>query len=102
MIALHENSTMTERTPDMENHDLRSRVVGLEHGAAHEEMRIVALEQWRSQTDIANAVRDEQFKGIKEDLKSIKGIVSRLAWLMITGIAMGFVAFVVNGGLKVP
>ena len=84
------------------DHDLRSRVVGLEHGAAHKEGRIVALEQWRSQMDIANAVRDEQFKGIKEDLTSIKGIVSRLSWIMVTGLAMGFIAFIVNGGLKVP
>jgi hypothetical protein len=86
----------------MDHHDLRGRVVSLEHGAAHKETRIVALEQWRSQMDIANAVRDEQFRGIKEDLKSIKGIVSRLAWLMITGIAMGFIAFMINGGFKVP
>jgi hypothetical protein len=91
-----------ERTSDMDQHDLRGRVVGLEHGAAHKETRIVALEQWRAQTDITNAVRDEQYRGIKEDLKSIKGIVSRLAWLMVTGIAMGFIAFIVNGGLKVP
>lgn len=93
---------MNERNPEMEQHDLRGRVVGLEHGAAHKETRIVALEQWRSQVDIATAVREEQFRGIKEDLKSIKGIVSRLAWLMVTGIAMGFIAFIVNGGLKVP
>jgi hypothetical protein len=91
-----------QRTPDMDHHDLRGRVVGLEHSAAHKETRIVALEQWRSQMDIANAVRDVQFLGIKEDLKSIKGIVSRLAWLMVTGLAMGFIAFIVNGGLKVP
>lgn len=87
---------------EMEHHDLRGRVVGLEHGAAHKETRIVALEQWRAQMDIANAVRDVQFTGIKDDLKSIKNIVSRLAWMMVTGLAMGFIAFIINGGLKVP
>jgi hypothetical protein len=91
---------MTEQPPM--DHDLRSRVVGLEHGAAHNAGRILALEQWRAQMDIANAVRDEQYRTIKEDLKAIKGTLSRLAWLMVTGIAMGFIAFVINGGLKVP
>lgn len=93
---------MTDRTDTTMDQDLRGRVVSLEHGAAHKETRISALEQWRSQMDITNAVRDEQFKGIKEDLKSIKVIVSRLAWLMVTGIATGFIAFIINGGLKVP
>lgn len=93
---------MTDRTPEMGHHDLRARVVGLEHGAASKENRLSALEAWRSQMDIATAVRDEQYRGIKEDLKSIKGTLSRLAWLMITGIAMGFVAFMINGGFKVP
>lgn len=92
---------MTERTPEMDHPDLRARVVGLEHSAAHEETRIVALEQWRAQMEIANAVRDEQFKGIKADLKSIQSALSRLVWLMITGLAGGFIAFVISGGLKV-
>lgn len=93
---------MTERTPDMEHHDIRARVVGLEHQSASKETRLSALETWRSQMDISNAVRDEQYRTIKEDLKSIKGTLSRLAWLMITGIAMGFIAFMINGGFKVP
>jgi hypothetical protein len=84
------------------DHDLRSRVVGLEHSSAAKETRLTALEQWRGQRDIADAVRDEQFKGIREDLTLIKGTLSRLGWLMVTGIAMGFIAFVINGGLKVP
>lgn len=92
---------MTEQSP-MDQPDLRGRVVSLEHGAAHKETRLSALEQWRSQRDIADAVREEQFRGIKEDLMSIKGTLSRLGWLMVTGIAMGFIAFMINGGLKVP
>jgi hypothetical protein len=92
---------MTERTPDMD-HDLRSRVVGLEHSSAAKETRLIALEAWRGQRDIADAVRDEQMKGIKGDLSSIKTTLSRLVWLMITGLAMGFIAFIINGGLKVP
>lgn len=92
---------MTERTGEMDS-DLRSRVVSLEHSSASKETRLAALEHWRGQRDIADAVREEQFRGIKEDLKAIKGNLSRLAWLMITGIAMGFIAFIINGGLKVP
>lgn len=93
---------MTDQTGVPMDHDLRSRVVGLEHTVATTGQRITALEQWKGQRDIADAVRDEQFKGIKEDLTSIKSNLSRLAWLVITGIAMGFIAFIINGGLKVP
>ena len=92
---------MTDRTPDMDN-DLRSRIVSMEHTVSSNGQRVTALEQWRGQKDIADAVMATQFTGIKEDLASIKGIVSRLAWLMVTGIALGFIAFIINGGLKVP
>lgn len=93
---------MNERIPDMEHHDLRGRVVSLEHGSAHKETRLTALEKWRSQRDIADAVRDEQMKGIRGDLTTIKSTLSRLVWLMVTGLAGAFMAFIINGGLKVP
>jgi hypothetical protein len=91
---------MTE--PTSMDHDLRSRVVGLEHASASKESRLTALEQWKGQRDIADAVREEQLKGIKGDLATIKTTLSRLVWLMVTGIIGGFIAFVINGGLKVP
>jgi hypothetical protein len=91
---------MTEQ-PAMD-HDLRSRVVGLEHASASKETRLTALEQWKGQRDIADAVREEQFRGIKDDLKTIKTNLSWIVKLIIGGIVMGVVAFLISGGFKVP
>jgi hypothetical protein len=95
---------MTERTAEMDQHDfdLRSRVVNLEHGSTGFTNRLTALELWKYQSDIADAVRDEQGKNIREDLTSIKGTLSRLNWLMISGIILGVIAFLLRGGFKIP
>lgn len=93
---------MTEQTTPMDHSDLRARVAALEHASTGKETRLSTLEQWKSQRDVADAVRDVQYAGIKEDLSSIKGTLQRLAWLMITGIAGGVIAFMINGGFKVP
>lgn len=93
---------MTERTSDMDHHDLRGRVVGLEHGHASHLTRLVALELWTRNRDISDARRDEQFLGIQKDLDSIKSNLSRIVWLIVSGIILGVVAFMMSGGFKVP
>lgn len=95
---------MTERTAEMDQHDfdLRSRVVNLEHGSTGFTNRLTALELWKYQSDIADAVRDEQFKGIEKALTTIQGTLSRINWLMIGGIVLGFVGFMLRGGFKIP
>jgi hypothetical protein len=47
-------------------------------------------------------VREEQFRGIKDDLKTIKTNLSWIVKLIIGGIVMGVVAFLISGGFKVP
>jgi len=93
---------MTDRTPDMDNHDLRGRIVSLEHGAAAKETRLVALELWTRQRDVSDARRDEQLSGIKEDLKTIKVNISWIVKLIIGGMLLGVIAFMMAGGFKVP
>lgn len=46
------------------------------------------------------AVKSEADKSIEERLTKIEVVLSRLTWLLVTGIGGAFVAFVINGGLK--
>lgn len=91
-----------QRTQDMENHDLRARVVQLEQHHQEKVQRLTALEQWRIATDLAMVRKDEQFGVIKEDIKTIKSTMSRIMWLIIGGIISGLVAFMMSGGFKIP
>lgn len=54
--------------------------------------RVVDLEQ-------KYAVREETLKAIEIRLSRIETVLSRLTWLMVTGIGGAFVAFVIGGGL---
>lgn len=85
--------------------DLRSRVVNLEHQGAARDQRITNLETWRTQSDIADARKDEQFKSmdarfgrIEADLTKINGTLAKIMWLVIGGIIMAMVTFMVKGG----
>jgi hypothetical protein len=95
---------MTERTPEMDQHDfdLRGRVVNLEHGATGFSNRLTALELWKYQSDIADARREEQFSGIKQDLTTIKSNLSWVVRLFVGGIVLGVVGFMMAGGFKIP
>lgn len=86
----------------MDNPDLRARIVALEQTAQAKELRLSVLETWRIQRDIADARKDEQFTSMKVDLTSIKSTLSRIVWLLVTGLIGGFIAFVMKGGLNIP
>lgn len=93
-----------EKATEMET-DLRSRVVNLEHQGAARDQRISNLEAWRTQSDIADARKDEQFKNmdarfgrIEMDLTKINGTLAKIMWLVIAGIIMAMVTFMVKGG----
>ena len=90
-----------EMTEDTSN-DLRARLVAVEHGKQDHSTRLTQLEQWRMAVELANAVRDEQFKGVRKDISDIKTTLSRIVWLILTGLIGGFIAFVINGGMRVP
>lgn len=69
-------------------------VVGIVTDAKFELLvdRVVDLEQ-------KYAVREETLKAIEIRLSRIETVLSRLTWLMVTGIGGAFVAFVIGGGL---
>lgn len=93
---------MEDRTSEMDQHDLRGRVVGLEHGSVSHGSRLTALELWTRNRDITDARKDEQMLNIQRDLEAIKGNLSKIVWLIIGGIVMGAVAFMMAGGFKIP
>lgn len=47
-----------------------------------------------------HAVRTERDQHIEERLTKIEVILSRLTWIIVSGIGGAFVAFVINGGLS--
>ena len=99
---------MTERTTDMDG-DLRARVNGLEHTTAANNQRLTTLETWRTQSDIADARKEEQWKGMNDKIDhvgkkvdKISDNMSRIMWLVLSGIIMGVVAFMMRGGFHIP
>ena len=46
------------------------------------------------------AVREEGMKSTHARLDKIEAILSRLTWLLVSGIGMAFIAFIVGGGLS--
>lgn len=103
---------MTEKLNEME-HDLRSRVVGLEHSTQSNVQRLTALEAWQRQRDIESARHDEKwnamesridtrFSGLESSVGDIKSALSRINWLIISGILAGVVGFLIRGGLNLP
>lgn len=99
---------MTEKAPDMD-HDLRARVVTLEHSSADKERRLSDLEAWKAQREIESARHDEKwnamearidtrFSGLENSVGDIKKTLSHINWLIIGGIITGVVAFLIKGG----
>lgn len=82
--------------------DIRARTVMLEHKLNDQKARIVNLEKWQQEQNIANAVRDERWTSISARLNKIDANVAKLVWLIIGGIIAAFIAFVVGGGLRIP
>lgn len=58
------------------------------------------LEDRVSKLEIKSAVDHERHASIVKRLDKIDGHVSKLIWLMITGIVGAFMAFLISGGLS--
>jgi hypothetical protein len=105
--------------------DLRSRVVGLEHKMSENHQRIIAIEQWRQQSEILGARKDEQLKGMelridarfasvekmisdtnatmRKTIDSIGSNVSRAVWLIVSGLGGGLLLLILKGmGITLP
>lgn len=82
--------------------DLRARVVTVEHKLNDQKSRIVAMEKWQQEQNIANAVRDERWTTTLTRLNNIDSNLKWIVRLVIGGIIAALVAFVVDGGLAIP
>ena len=78
--------------------------------------RVVALENWRVQRDIEGARHDERWKhmddkigdmstqmkekieGVDAKVGKISSDLSRIMWLILSGIILAIIAFLVKGG----
>lgn len=96
-------------TPTTEDSDLRTRVVSVEHGITALLARLDAIEKWQRQVEIADARADERWKHVDnrfndldKKIEKISGILSKLMWILLSGIGVGFVGFIISGGMKVP
>ncbi|MGU3399133.1 hypothetical protein ACLBWS_05230 [Brucellaceae bacterium D45D] len=92
--------------PETEN-DLRTRVNTVEHQLTAVLPRIATLEQWQRQSEITGARTEEKwlnvdkrFDDLDKKIEKVSGILSKIMWLVISGLIMAFVAFVIGGGLK--
>ncbi|TXH44562.1 MAG: hypothetical protein E6Q97_32400 [Desulfurellales bacterium] len=93
---------MTEQVdPPMEG-DLRARVVTVEHKLNDQKSRIVAMEKWQQEQNVANAVRDEHWTTTLTRLNNIDGNLKWIVRLVIGSIIAALVAFIVGGGLTIP
>lgn len=48
------------------------------------------------------AVREETLKTIDKRLTGIESLLSRMNWLIISGIGVALLAFILGGGLSLP
>lgn len=86
-------------------------VTKAEKAQADMEARLKALEDWRHDRTVADAVRAEQAKHVDArfdalDKKVDDGfgrmdkLVARIAWMVITPLVLGIIAFALKGGLN--
>lgn len=59
------------------------------------------LEERVSKLEIKSAVDFERHSSVIKRLDKIDSHISKLMWLIVTAIVGGFMAFVINGGLRV-
>ncbi len=62
--------------------------------------RVEALAEDVQDIRMSLAVREEGLKSTHARLDKIETILSRITWILLSGIGMAFVAFVVGGGLS--
>ena len=78
----------------------------LQHDTAADlRARVTALETWKIERTVESARHDERWKHLDvrfnqldKDIKAVSAIISRLNWLVITGIVVAAIAFIVGGG----
>ena len=96
-------------TPTDNDFDLRSRVVNLEQQLTGMLPRVVVLEKFQVQSEIADARKDEQWKhmdnrfnDLEKKISGVSDTLAKVVWLIISALILGVVSFMIKGGFNVP
>lgn len=69
------------------------------------ETRVISLEQWRATQEALSKERrkhmDERFDQLETRIRELNGHLTKIAWLIVTSIIVGVMAFILQGGLSV-
>lgn len=82
---------------EMEQHDLRSRVVALEQASVSKDARVTALEEWRRVRDIAEAKMSAEWAIMIEKINEMSGTLKWVNRLIIGTIVVAAVTFMIKG-----
>ena len=85
---------------EMEQHDLRSRVVALEQASVSKEARVTALEEWRRVRDIAEAKMSAEWAIMIEKINEMSGTLKWVNRLIIAGFIAALLALVWKAGIQ--
>ena len=96
-------------SPTENDFDLRSRVVNLEQQLTGILPRLVVLEKFQVQSEIADARKDEQWKhmdnrfnDLEKKISGVSDTLAKVVWLIISALILGVVSFMIKGGFNVP
>ncbi|MCF7672508.1 hypothetical protein KQ944_12775 [Bacillus subtilis] len=96
-------------SPTENDLDLRSRVVNLEQQLTGMLPRVVVLEKFQVQSEIADARKDEQWKhmdnrfnDLEKKISGVSDTLAKVVWLIISALILGVVSFMIKGGFNVP
>ena len=67
-----------------------------------DDARLSAIEARMQSLEMRDAVASVHQANITERLDAIEGTLSKLVWLIISGLVMAVVTFIVQGGLVTP
>lgn len=95
-------------SPTENDFDLRSRVVNLEQQLTSILPRLVVLEKFQVQSEIADARKDEQWKhmdnrfnDLEKKISGVSDTLAKVVWLIISALILGVVSFMIKGGFNV-
>ncbi len=95
-------------SPTENDFDLRSRVVNLEQQLTGILPRLVVLEKFQVQSEIADARKDEQWKhmdnrfnDLEKKISGVSDTLAKVVWLIISALILGVVSFMLKGGFNV-
>ena len=96
-------------SPTENDFDLRSRVVNLEQQLTGMLPRVVVLEKFQVQSEIADARKDEQWKhmdnrfnDLEKKISGVSDTLAKVVWLIISALILGVVSFMIKGGFSAP